>query len=281
MRVLIAGCGRLGGAAGLALARAGCEVFGLRRRSGAIPKPIHPISADLADPDLGSKIPEHVQTVVYALTPASRDEASYRASYVDGLRRLLTLPALADPSIHWLFVSSTAVYGNADGDWVDEQTPARPERFNGHVLLEAESLLASRRSSVCLLRLAGIYGPGRLHLISQLRLGALRVSRQHPHWGNRIHSDDAARLISQLVRNRTDGVVNGVDSCSASDAETADWLCARMNLPPALDRDQAAAPRANKRIRSTRLPRLPFYHRYADYRAGYSAVLDTELEQNS
>jgi len=279
-RVLIAGCGRLGSAAGLALAAAGHGVFGLKRRAEGIAEPIIPISADLLGTDLAASIPQGIRAVVYALTPATGDEAGYRASYVEGLANLLAVPALADPSIYWLFVSSTAVYGDAAGGWVDEQTLTRPERFNGRIVVEAESLLLNKRQNACVLRLGGIYGPGRMHLINQLRRGALRVSRQHSHWSNRIHSDDAARLISHLAQGRVEGVVNGVDTGPVSDAESADWLSARLNLPPALDRDQTDAPRANKRIQSTRVKALPFYHRYADYRAGYSAVLATELEQN-
>lgn len=278
-RILIAGCGRLGSAAGLALAAAGREVYGLKRRADGIAEPIVPISADLLSSGLASNIPHRIRAVVYALTPVTRDEAGYRANYVEGLANLLAVPALSDPSIYWLFVSSTAVYGDAAGGWVDEQTLTRPERFNGRVLVEAESLLLNKRENACALRLGGIYGPGRMQLINQLRRGALRVSRQHSHWSNRIHSDDAARLMSHLVQGRVEGVVNGVDTCPASDAESADWLSARLNLRPALDRDQAEAPRANKRIQSTRVKALPFYHRYADYRAGYSAVLATEMEQ--
>ena len=273
MRILIAGCGRLGSEAGVGLARAGHQVYGLRRDPSQLPAAIAPIRADLTDTQQALPIPDRLDAVIYALTPAQRTEAAYRSAYVEGLQRLLVTPALANPETHWLFVSSTAVYGDADGGEVDEHTVPAPGRFNGAVLAQAEQLLQRWRERSCLLRLGGIYGPGRQYLISQLRLGQLRVSRTQPRYTNRIHSTDAARLMGTLCTKRTTGVINGVDCCPATDAEVADWLAARLGWPPAPEVGPDSEARDNKRIRSCRLSALPFYHRYPDYRSGYSAAL--------
>ena len=98
-----------------------------------------------------------------------------------------------------LLVSSSAVYGECTGDWVDEDTPAAPPGFNGEVLLEAERVLAAQPVPSIVLRLAGLYGPGRLQLIERLRAGQARVPRAAPHWANRIHVDDAAQAIAHLL----------------------------------------------------------------------------------
>ena len=97
-----------------------------------------------------------------------------------------------------VFVSSSAVYGEHRGGWVDEDTPPAPQGFNGRILLEAEALLAARPESATALRLAGLYGPGRLQLIERLR-GPGRRARRAPHWANRIHIDDAAAAVAHLA----------------------------------------------------------------------------------
>ena len=106
--------------------------------------------------------------------------------FVDGLRNVL---AALDASHlqRIVFVSSSAVYGEHRGGWVDEDTPPAPQGFNGRILLEAEALLAARPESATALRLAGLYGPGRLQLIERLRSGqagarrAPALGQPHPH----------------------------------------------------------------------------------------------------
>lgn len=273
MRILIAGCGRLGSAVGAKLVAAGHQVYGLKRDPSGMPASISAIAADLLGSGLERAVPDAIDAVVYALTPAQRSESAYRGAYVDGLSNLLALPALTDPAIHWLFVSSTAVYGDAGGGEVSEATVPAPARFNGRVLVEAEQLLLGARPQAAVVRLGGIYGPGREYFINQLRSGALRVSRDHAQYGNRIHAEDAARMLALISAARRVGVYNGVDTLPSPDAEVADWLAARLDLPPAPARDGGEAARENRAIISLRRRELPFYHRYADYRAGYSATL--------
>ena len=117
--------------------------------------------------------------------------------FVDGLRNVL---AALDASHlqRIVFVSSSAVYGEHRGGWVDEDTPPAPQGFNGRILLEAEALLAARPESATALRLAGLYGPGRLQLIERLRSGQAGAPVE-PHWANRIHIDDAAAAVAHLA----------------------------------------------------------------------------------
>ena len=276
MHWLLAGCGRLGLRVADLLLQGGHRVTGLRRHWPAegIPVGLQRCTVDLHDgAALAASVPADVDGIIHVLTPDERSPEGYRRAYLSSLQRLLDLPQLAADSQRWLFVSSTAVYGDADGGEVDEHTVPAPGRFNGAVLAQAEQLLQRWRERSCLLRLGGIYGPGRQYLISQLRLGQLRVSRTQPRYTNRIHSTDAARLMGTLCTKRTTGVINGVDCCPATDAEVADWLAARLGWPPAPEVGPDSEARDNKRIRSCRLSALPFYHRYPDYRSGYSAAL--------
>ena len=131
--------------------------------------------------------------------------------FVDGLKHLVT--ALADaPLRRVLFVSSSAVYGEHGDAWVDEQTPPAPPGFNGRVLLEAEGWLAAQPMPTVVLRLAGIYGPGRMQLVERIRAGEARAPRDPPHWSNRIHADDAAGAIAHLLSlPQAEPVYIGVD----------------------------------------------------------------------
>ena len=111
-RVLIAGCGYVGAALGAALDRDSHAVFGLRRRAGALPWGVRPIEADLCIPSSLRELPTQLDFVFFAAAPGGRDDALYRALYVEGLRNLTA--ALAEQKQEpkrIFFTSSTAVYG--------------------------------------------------------------------------------------------------------------------------------------------------------------------------
>lgn len=251
----------------------GHTVFGLRRNWRQPPGGLRPLQADLLDPiALAAAVPAELDVVLHVLTPDRREEASYRRAYLDTLQALLDLPQLSDPRQRWVFVSSTAVYGDAGGGWVDESTPPAPTGFNGRVLAEAEARLLAARPNAAVLRLGGIYGPGREYLLRQLRGGLLQVQREPPHWSNRIHAEDAAEILARLALQPACGVFNGVDTEAASEAEVGDWLARQLGLPAPPTRTAAPA-RPNRRIAARRLGELDFQHRYPDFRVGYSALL--------
>src|SRR6185369_11478108 len=114
--------------------------------------------------------------------PEQRDEAAYRGLYLDGLRRLLD--RVQTPRI--IFVSSTAVFAQDAGEWVDEDSPATADAFNGRVLRAAEGELSAHHQGI-VLRLSGIYGPGREAMLRRART----ADAGRRHWTNRIHVDDA------------------------------------------------------------------------------------------
>src|SRR4030095_16929794 len=128
--LLIAGCGYVGSAlARLRIAR-GDRVFGLRRNPIDLPPGVEPVSADLAVSRSLADLPRDLDAVVYAAAPRGRDDAFYRITYVDGLRNLLAAVAeQGQTPRRVIFVSSTAVYGQKRGEWVDETSPAEPEHF--------------------------------------------------------------------------------------------------------------------------------------------------------
>ena len=146
--LVIAGAGDVGGRLALRRAGIGDDVIALRRRDVAMAPGIRMLCADLASGDGLARLPRHVDALVFCAAPDQRDEAAYRALHLDGLRRLMD--ACGAPRL--VFVSSTAVYGQDVGEWVDETSPAEPPAFNGRVLPtdynsreEAEAVLAGLR----------------------------------------------------------------------------------------------------------------------------------------
>ncbi len=189
-RLVIAGAGDVGGRLALRRVLLGDDVIAVRRRDVAMSPGVRGVRADLASGEGLSRLPRRVEALVFCAAPDRRDEAAYRALYVDGLRRLLD--ACDAPRV--LFVSSTAVYREDAGEWVDEATPPLPQAFNGQALLAAEQVLSAHAGGIAL-RLSGLYGPGREMMLRKSRAG----EPGRPHWTNRIHVEDAASALSCLL----------------------------------------------------------------------------------
>lgn len=281
-RILIAGCGDVGTRLGLALAGDGDEVRGLRRNPSALPAPIVGVRGDLATGDGLRAAADGVHVLVYAAAADGFSDDAYRAAYVDGLQRVLdALAAAKAPLERVLFTSSTAVYGQSDGSWVDEDSPTEPQGFSGRRLLEAEHLLLGCGRPAAVLRLAGIYGPGRTRLIDEVRGGAATVpDGGDPVWTNRIHADDCAGALRHLLRMPHDamqGVWLGVDDEPADRAVVLDWLADRIGAPrprrvPVGDAPARMRP-GNKRCRNAKLKGAGYAFRFPTFREGYADVI--------
>ena len=260
--LLIAGAGDLGSRLAQLRVRRGEEVITLRRRDVPVADGARNLPVDLSTGEGFSQLPRRPDALVFCAAPDQRDEASYRALYVDGLRRLLD--ALDMPRL--ILVSSTAVYAEDAGEKVDETTLPRATRFNGRVLLEAERELAAHSGGL-VLRLSGIYGPGREMMVRRAREG----SATGQHWSNRIHIDDAATALAHLLDAEAAAPIYlGSDDRPALESEVQAWLRAREGLPPAA---QDNSPETGRRVSNARLRASGWSPAYPDYRAGYGELL--------
>lgn len=272
-QVLIAGCGDVGLRVAQRLAARGDAVWALRRSAVAAPmEGVHWLQGDLTQPDTLRGLPAGCTELVYLPTPGSREEARYRAVFLDGLQHLLD--ALDTQALRRVvFVSSSAVYGEHGDGWVDETTPPAPPGFNGRVLLEAERWLAAQPWSSTALRLAGLYGPGRMQLIERLREGTVRVPRHATHWANRMHVDDAAAAIVHLLDlPAVQATYVGVDDTPLPLHVLYDYLADLVGAPHPGE-GHAPAGVGSKRLSNARLRASGFAPQWPDARAGYAALL--------
>lgn len=275
-RVLIAGCGGVGNALGTRLLADGCEVWGVRRNVSALAEGIQPWPVDLTDPSSLGSPPAQFDYVFYTASADRRDESSYRAIYVEGLRGLLrALEATGSPLQRVLFTSSTAVYGQRSGEWVDEQSATEPVRFNGHVLLEAEAVVKASGLGV-VVRLSGIYGPGRTRLIEKVWNEEAEATQS---WTNRIHVEDCGALLRHLMRfDMPADLYVGSDDEPATTAEVVTWMSEQLSVtaPPA-----AEATSSNKRCRNTLLRETGYQFIYPSYREGYTPIIEDFLRDQA
>ncbi len=279
--LLIAGCGDVGSRLARQMLAANWTVYGLRRDISRLPAGVRPIAADLHGADCPSTWPQgELDYLVYCLAASDSGEAGYRAAYVDGLRYVLRwFSEHGQRPRRVLFVSSTSVYGQATGEWVDETSATEPSGFSGRIMLEAEQLLLNCGLPASVVRLTGIYGPGRQWLLNQVRQG-YRVVSEPPLYGNRIHADDAAGLLAFLLQADARGQVLqdcyiGVDDEPAALHEVVAWL--REQLAVTEWSAESTVRRAgSKRCRNTRARALGWVPQYLSYRQGYAALLAAE-----
>ena len=171
----------------------------MRRSAQQLPAPLRPLPVDVTDRGALERMTPDVDVVVYAVAAGRRDEGAYRRAYVDGVAALLdVLEGRAAPPRRVFFVSSTSVYGERGGAWVDETTPVQPGGFPGECLVAGERRMLASPIPATVVRFGGIYGPGRGWLIERARAGA-SCADDPPRFTNRIHRDDCAGVLVHLI----------------------------------------------------------------------------------
>ncbi|MFL1466513.1 NAD-dependent epimerase/dehydratase family protein [Marinobacter sp. DUT-3] len=275
-RILVAGCGKLGGNIASLLADQ-AEVFGLRRTPDRIPNGIQPLGADLMQADqVNAVIPSRLDAVIYCLTPSNYDEQGYRDAYVTGLKNLLG--SLSGQALQRLiFISSTSVYAQDDDAWVDESSPTEPERSSGQAILAGERLALDSGFPATIVRFSGIYGPSRRRFLEAVVAGNMDPASPGP-FSNRIHEVDAAAIVAHLISKSLSG--EPVEDCYvASDCEpvrldeVVHWVQEQLSCAAPKADARKGGRAGSKRCNNQRLLDSGYRFRYPDFRAGYREMI--------
>ncbi len=283
-RVLICGCGYVGLELGRQLAAAGHSVFGLRRNAAAGPEllaaGITPLVGDLTRlADLRS-LPGPFDWVVNTVSSTRGSADEYRDVYLGGARTLVAW-LREGPATRLVYTSSTSVYGQTDGSWVDETAPTTPATETGRLLVETENEFLAATGSTpiqgVVLRVAGIYGPGRGHLFQQFVRGEARIQGEGSRWLNMIHRDDVAGAILATLKRGTAGrIYNTVDDEPVTQSDFLQWFAHALRRPlpqTATESELASRKRGftQKRVSNQRLRmELGWTPRFSSFREGYA-----------
>lgn len=282
-QVVIAGCGYVGNALARMLIDEGHQVFGIRRDISKLAPGVKGIEGDLARPKTLGPAPRRVEYAVFAVAADESSEQAYRRAYLDGLAGFLEW--LADEGQRprrIVMTSSTSVYGQRRSELIDEDSPTHPTQFRGETLLASERLLAASGLSSVVVRLGGIYGPGRTSLIERAKAGQLR-QRANEHFTNRIHRDDAAGLIRHMLFHPTPAPLYlGVDDESAEQSQVHEWIAKELGVAapiPEGEDVQASARRdvGSKRCSNRRARESGYRFRYPSFREGYGELIRASL----
>lgn len=276
-RLLIIGCGDLGRRLAYKITDHGYSVTGVRRSMTADLPYLRYVSCDVTEAGaLHSVLASGFDVIVISMTPSERSDHGYLQAYVRTCQYLLdTLQALKGQPRLILFVSSTSVYAQDDGSWVDENSPAIPDSFSGKRLLEAEQLIANSGFSHCIVRFSGIYGPGRYRLIDQVRQQRASSSRAYT---NRIHADDCAGVLAHLMTLQQPFLAPlylASDSAPTPLVDVVSWIAAQLGVKDFLS-SHLVSERGNKRINNQRLLESGYQFMYPDYQQGYTEVLKNQ-----
>lgn len=286
MRVLIVGCGYIGLPLGTRLHQAGHEVYGLRRsaanKSELDRAGIRAVMGDITDPSSLRALPAALDWVVHCVSAGrGGGPEAYDRVYVQGTRNLLTHLAGAPP-LKFVYTSSTGVYGQDDGSWVTEASETRPATVTGEILVQAEQLVLNSGRTMgipaMVLRLAGIYGPGRDYWRRLFLEGNATLDGDGGRFLNMIHRDDVGGAVAAaLERGRASEVYNVADDEPVRQRDLFHWLSVRLGKPmptPGL-RGGGTGKRGvtNKRISNRKLrDELRYVLRYPTFRDGFETL---------
>ncbi len=293
MRVAILGCGYVGLELGRQLTP-DHDVVGVRRSADGTEAVetagLTPVEADVTDADRLESVPS-VDAVVFAASSGGRDAEAAREVYCRGQETAIDhFAGRADPPDRYVYTSSTGVYGDHGGDWVDEETSLDPVTEKTEVLAEAERIALERTSEKgidgTVARVAGIYGPGRNRLERYVE-GPVTEG-----YLNMIHRDDVAGALAHLLETDAarDEVVLLVDDEPVSRWDLADWLAEQCGkpAPEKVTREERLAEEGlseaarrrlttSKRCSNEKLRSLGYEFVYPTYREGYQDAIEAYL----
>jgi len=278
--ILIVGCGDVGEQTGLRLKSLGCRVFGVTRTTEkTLPFPC--FNADVSDAVSIKRciddIAVDIHYVVYTVAPGSRTEQAYQAAYPNGVSNILEC-INAQVLLGFLLVTSTAVYHQQQGEWVDENSLTQPVSFSGKALLDAEAVLANACVKGVAIRFGGIYGPGRERMLRKVMNGC-EINYDIPVYTNRIHRDDCVGMLCFIIEkidagSSVESCYVGVDSHPAPENEVLVALANLLDVDLPVHNENLRIASQNKRCRNDRVRALGYRFVYEGYVEGYRSIVE-------
>ena len=274
-KLLIIGCGKLGQRIGNHLAELPIEIVGIKRTLPKTPTRFKILALDIfSDKFSGSLNHINPDFVIYCVSSDSQTEESYQKNYVEGLRSTVKVLGQLDNFQHLFFISSTRVYGQVTDKFLSESTNPQPSDYGGRALLEAEKCLENLLFKSTILRLSGIYGDDRRHMLGI----ASDMTRWPPEdrWTNRIHEEDAVSFISFLLtemlnKKDVEDLYLVTDSQPVSLYEVLSWIRSELGL--SVDKTPVPNKINGKKLVSEILPRLNFSFKHPNYKTGYAQMI--------
>lgn len=285
-RLVVFGCGYLGREVANEGLKRGMSVLALTRNpstaSALESRGITAVVADLATESWHDHFIGRFDYVVNCVSAGGGGIDGYRRSYVEGAQSIIGWARKNRQIGTLVYTSSTSVYEQGGGQVVDESAATLGGNERSRLLLEAEAMLRQGREGFArwfILRLAGIYGPGRHSLIEQVRTGV--VSGAPGHHLNLVHRDDACAAVWAALDAPpvvADQVYNVADNAAATKGEIVEWLAKTLAVAaPSFSGSAGSERRAgapdriiqNRRLRSD----LGWVPAFPTYREGYSRIL--------
>ncbi|MEO0435950.1 MAG: epimerase [Pseudomonadota bacterium] len=245
---------------------------GFRRNPDKILPPATGVAVDLADRSSLLPLRElRPDALLVTLTPSARSEEGYRQGFALAMDSILAGLGDHRPACS-IFVSSTRVYAEQGGGWVDEDSPLSSEP-QAQAIIAAERQLLEYSENSIILRAGGLYSEAPGFLLR--RVADQRFTAKIPQrYGNRIHRNDVARYIAGCFEARpATRILNLVDDSPVPIQEVEAWLAAQLGVPyepPKADGQEVVS---HKRISNARLRETGFELSYPDYRSGYAQAL--------
>ncbi|MFZ2168571.1 MAG: NAD-dependent epimerase/dehydratase family protein [Methylococcaceae bacterium] len=280
-KILIIGCGAIGTQLLHVLSANGHKVTGLKRNP---PKTdtvkVNYFAADITSAADLKDLPTDFDTLYFIVSPDGRSKESYRDIYESGLNNLLNRFSRAGSNPHWIFVSSTSVYGQSQGEWVDEDSVAQPNNVTSQLIRRAEQKLMDLDADNIVVRFSGIYGPGREYLL-RMAMQSPAIQKNPPYFTNRIHQQDCIGVLAFLLERRLAGVA--LEQCYlASDDDPAPlwevmwWLAEHLKCQPPTIKSVDKDCEMNKHCNNQRLKSLGYKFSYPSFKDGYLELINSE-----
>ncbi len=280
--LLIVGCGDLGIRTGALLLHQGWRVSGVRRNTAILPADFSAYAADYTQPNSLQFAAELKPDFVLAVfNPVDRSTTGYKTGFQTAMGNLLAGLGAHRPR-HILMTSSTRVFAEAEGGWVDESSALATNDPWAAAIVAGERLLLDSVYNASVVRFGGIYGIPGGRLLSRIRRGEL-CPPQPVSYTNRIHREDCAGFLTHLLGLASAGqdlqrVYIGVDDLPAPRYEVESWLAAEMGLEVSPDQASVQEPTrhnsaGHKRCRNVALHASGYPLIFPDYKSGYAHLL--------